>query len=776
MSTIVVDSENAISSPETAPDKLRKEIGMYWKKVAPPPIGQISLERPRFFDFSEDKITQFFIDSVQINDYFLIPRKRFNIAIKGNESQFRDQSQWREYCTSEISVGAKFLDHTFMWHEPTIESRLDRNFHNPQYEDLTKTYPTLQLLNYTLLSYPYKDLAPDIAKVSDIKTLFDPETYRVVTENNLETLFNQFETRIDNYSGSIQDSVLKQKNIFDLISDPNIQSVPSQFSVPIFQTSSFPYSFKIDLPDYLPTATATSFRATLREHGKTKNLYQSIKRNSDFFTRSFNLDGDNIEASLHNATNILFSDLMSGFSEGADEIFMLPEQEVSRNDTANRFVDQLNNVVFVSKLRSFIKSNMRDYADIAINPKNCPTFFMGYKIEKYINENTGGSPTQTFYTMDSELVDTQLKYGRPYYYVVKALVGILGSSYSYRNMFMSSDGDEMTSESGTVASETPSVFADVSDAKFKAFVEVNVEPSFQVLEIEVANFSTCFVDSPTLPPEAMFYNEKNKSSVEMILRPSFFKIESVVSQSDRELGRELQMFRESDASYINLLEISQDTTLRPTYFSGIYEIYRMETPPKSNLDFIDNFLATVDMSTQVLVQGREPFEQLSPPIKPIVGVREQSNQIAHYEDQITPNKKYYYLFRAKTYHGTPSNVTITYEVELLRDSDEYKLLVSEYEYPEPKTYTYNTNVKRIIKIEPNFERLLFRYPESEDPAPDNWSLDNNSLVAEGVTRTIKVRVTSKHTGKKIDLNLNFKLTKDDSFSNPTRPSGIISRN
>jgi hypothetical protein len=772
MSTIVVDTENFVNSPSTAPDKLRKEIGKYFGDVLDN-LGQPTAYGKSFRSLTEDKINQFFIEPVQLNDYFLIPRKRFNIAIKGNESEFRDQSQWRQYCASQISVGTTFLDHTFMWHEPNIEGELMKNFHDPAYEDLSKQYPTTQLLNYNLLSYPYKDLTPDLAKVSDIKTFFDEDSYRVTTTTELETLFGQFTTRIDNYSGSIEDSARKQKNIFDLISDTNITSVPGQFSVPIFDSGSFPYSYKITLPDFFPSQLATSFRATLRDHGKTKNIYQSIKRKSDFFTRSFNLDGENIDASLHNATNILFSDLMSNFSEGPDEIFMLREEEVGQNQVANRFVDQLNSIQFVSNLRSFIKSNMRNYEDVVINPKNCATFFMGYKIEKYLDEVS--APIQTFYTMDSALIDTQLKYARPYSYSIKALVGILGSSYSYRNLFMSADSGEMLSESGVAAEQTPPVFADVVDAKYKAFLEVNVEPSFQILEIEVGNLSTCFVDTPILPPEVMFYNEKNKSSIEMIFRPSFFRVESVFSENNRELNRELRLFRESDSAFIDLLQISGDTQFSPMYFSGIYEVYRMDKRPQSSLDFVDNFLTRVDMSTNVIIQGREPHEQLTPPTKPIIGVTEHSNQIAHFEDKIIPNKKYYYLFRAITYHGTPSNVTITYEAELLRDSDEYKLNVSEFEYTQSTTHTHTRNAKRIVKIEPNFERLLFNYPEGEEPTQNNWTLDNNSLLAEGTTKTIKVRVTSKHTGKKIDLNLNFKISKDDSFATPAPPPGISRR-
>ncbi len=130
----------------------------------------------------------------------------------------------------------------------------------------------------------------------------------------------------------------------------------------------------------------------------------------------------------------------------------------------------------------------------------------------------------------------------------------------------------------------------------------------------------------------------------------------------------------------------------------------------------------------------------------------------YFEDFIVPHKKYYYAFRALTYHGTPSNLTVPFEVELLRDSDEYKINISQYKYPSEKNYTYDKTAKRIIKVIPNIERLIF--DELDESNKMSYKLDEGNMLTKGQTTKFKIRVTSKHTGKKIDINLNLKLVED----------------
>ena len=64
--------------------------------------------------------------------------------------------------------------------------------------------------------------------------------------------------------------------------------------------------------------------------------------------------------------------------------------------------------------------------------------------------------------------------------------------------------------------------------------------------------------------------------------------------------------------------------------------------------------------------------------------------------------------------------------------------------------------KRLLKIEPNTDRLFFSFERSID----DYVIGDGSpkLVGQpGSTSRFKIRIKSKHTGKMIDLNINFTL-------------------
>lgn len=703
---IVVDTENIVSSLETAPDRLRAQIaGYYGPNNQGQNIGRI---------FDQDQFDNE-IETLATNELVLIPVKKNRIHLKGKESRFRDHAQWNDFISQTILTGRQFLDHTFDFNPPTVTNSFHKNFHHPQYEDATKTFPSNQLLNFNLISYPHKDKVEKVRNIGELRTEFD------LTEPTIDTLFDQFQNRVANYTGSIGEITTKQRNIFDF--------EPRDYS----SLTDYPYRFQKH-SDAIITSFS-GFSKTLFDYKKYKHLFQMLKKDLSFSNRSFTIGQDQISGKIYNAINLLTSTSINRFTEASDELFLLRENDVNHSDPSERFVNQINSVRFLSDMRTTINLASRKLEDV-FGSQTCTTSLIGYKIEKYL-DNDATNPIQTYYTTNNNFIDTQLKHGRRYIYKTKVLLGIFGSSYSYSNLVVAQSEAEPTTSPSPYMGE-----------KYWAHVDVEVRPSFQILEYEIDRHETAFIDFPTLPPYVEFYNRKDEGLLQMYFRPRFF---SMSNEQGEPVLASVGNLRPSDENIAELSLLSGEQIANPDYFTGIYEIYRIDRPPKSKDEFANYYLTTVDDQTGII----RPTQNMAGEI--------YDNMNGYFADKIIPNQKYYYAFRALTYHGTPSELTQPFEIELQRDSDEYKITVKEYHYPEQKDYTFQKSAKRLLRIVPNIERLLF----SEENASDSWELDEGNLVSSKAgpsnNKVFKIRITSKHTGKKMDINLTFKLKQDDSF-------------
>jgi len=479
MSIQITDSINVVSSLEAAPDKLRAEIGNYFQLD--------DQGRLREQNFSSGKIRSATITPQQTNQQTLVPIKKATILIEGAENVFRDHVQWNEFISNTIPRDTNFFDHTFSFVQPSVTNQFIKNFHHPEYEDSTKAFASNQLLNYNLISYPYE--SEKVKDIGYLRTEFD----QIPTDQiDVSTLMQQFPNRIANYTGSATEILTKQRNIFDL-----------DYQINNKRPTDFPFLFNSRKSEIVQSYSG--FVNLLISHKKSKNLFQSIKKDLSFSNRSFNIGQDEIQAKVYNVINLLTSTSIVAFSEATDELFLLPANETNHSDPSERFVNQINAVRFLAEMRRQIDQSSRDIEQI-YNNINCESFLLGYKIEKYL-DNDATQPIQTYYTIENNLIDTQLKYGRKYIYKTKVLVGIFGSSYSYSNIKIAqSEVDE--------DAPTPE--------KYWAQADVEIQPSFQILEYEIDNHETAFIDTPMLIPHVMTYGRKDKPIVNFLFQPRFF--------------------------------------------------------------------------------------------------------------------------------------------------------------------------------------------------------------------------------------------------------------
>ena len=753
MSNIFLDSQNFVNSLEEAPDKLRAEIGTYY--------GEDSNGQVRALNKSTGKLlANFNITEPQQDDRVLIPIKTQRIYFYGNEASYRDQIQWRDYVKSIVSQNTFFVDHGYVGKDILVDDDFKNNYFRPDYEDLSKTQNTNLLLNYNLVNYKHNDKANYVKEIAGFRTQFDDELYKVDSDDKVKKLITEYPGRLSNYTGSLSEASERQRNIFILSDDVNnISTEPYyvQFNDPI--PPPFPYQYEITISQYMQN---TGLRNSLRDRKIDKFIHQAIKRNLTFQNVSFrNPEGNSVPVKIHNLVDMILTTDLVNFNKDFNELFLLEEDELSYDSPIDRFVNGVRAINFISDFRSYFIPKAKSLKQIYDSEQHNTTV-IGYKIEKFI-DNDLTLPTQTYFISPPRnstiynFIDTQLKYARKYIYKVSALVVIVGSSYQYTNLHVSGEtrlppnNDEPETVSPfMISAQDNSIYEgqdlDIDNSKkHRAFVDVQVVPSIQVAEIPIFDKPVMFYDQPTMPPQVMLYNQSGQNKLEVILKPNL--------NSSYDSSYIFKKLTDADELELERLSLSADnfygTVFTSDYFTGRYEVYRMDTPPNFVTDFANNFLVEVDMDATVAFQSITP----SNPVK-VTSQRKQNNQIAHFEDDLIPNRKYYYLFRTLTYHGTPSNYTPIYEVELIQDSDETKINVSEYKLPETKDFIYRKMSKRIMKISPNFEHLFFTGDETNKQEALNGIgvLENKLLYNTKEGNLFKIRITSKHTGKKMDIN------------------------
>ena len=698
-----IDTENVIVNLGSEPDKLRAEVGKYLD-----PSGSDS-------NCGDNYVSMVTTESTDI-DTSIFSKKKYIGAISTSADYFRDMDQWHDYIRRTIVTDISFFDHTFDYDFSSdhVVNTFVNSYHEKNYEDFTKQYDTRLLANFNLLSYAYRNQIENIRQISQMLTSFDDSTFSIETTDILHEYFNNFSNRAQNYVGSLESAANKQKNIFFINNSDDF-----------FAKEEFPFYYQCNVANVRSGGNGLLNNISLTD--KEKNIYQALKNNALSRTRRFFTTNDKTSKNIKitSLTSLLTTANIAEFSEGPDELFLMAQSKIPPENNSNFFADQLNTVRCIGRIRSLINTAQRNFKDIIglDGPlKNCPVYDMGFKIEKFIG-NTQGAPIQTFYfkTLD-EFIDTQFNYGVKYIYRIKKLVAVLGASYKYTGLFYSDLDENGTvfyrNFEGETTENIPSGMVIGGQTEYKAFMNIEVNPSFQIVEVLLNENEQTFLELPVHPPIAQAYNQKNKGSIEFFLRPAGY---------EGPLSSEFT-----------------DDMLTSDYFYGKYRMYRLDHPPNDMSEFEQAFISEVD--EQMTLTFPSILERVQQTI---------DKETAFFEDVVRPHVKYYYAFKAVSYHGTESGFSNILEVELLKDSDEYKISVKDYIIKQSKNYTNKIMAKRLLRIVPNLERLLF----TSETSIDSYTIgdvDGEALFSHS-PRTFKIRIKSKHTGKIIDINVNFKI-------------------
>jgi len=272
-------------------------------------------------------------------------------------------------------------------------------------------------------------------------------------------------------------------------------------------------------------------------------------------------------------------------------------------------------------------------------------------------------------------------------------------------------------------------------SRFVASLPINHAPSLKAILVPyvIGGITIATQDKPPVSPNLSFYPFKGINNRVKILLQSSTGIQTekpiALRAEDRAFFEDEYLAQtgvEKAFAQITDLQFRSDDPV------DLYQLFRLRTAPTSYEDF-------------------ENFNVIDPPY----------GRAGSATDTIQPNRKYYYCARAVDIRGNISNPTHIFEIEMVSNSGQIFLRQSIFMF-ESIQPQYTKSGRRFIYIEPSLQQLGLS-PNANIGTPNINNPPNSSILgADGVdsvwNNTYKIRVTSKKTNRKLDLNVTFTNT------------------
>ena len=428
---------------------------------------------------------------------------------------------------------------------------------------------------------------------------------------------------------------------------------------------------------------------------------------------------------------------------------------------------------------------------------------LAYRVQKVGGTPSGDSRAQNtlqnywFMNTDSmedfTLIDTQVKYGTDYTYNVYAYVLTMGRRYKLSNLLLThqmsaedTDGDGAIDKwgvefydpsTGDVADQIYYVSGSSTDgatdpdpvdnefatgahswvsAPYVADAYLEYEFYPLIVEVPITSKTLKILDNPANATNVFPYQHSNASNkIGFGLYYDTFSQKSVpeaLSSTDISL-------RAAYANANDLLEderLSLESVSRPRFV----EIYRIAYKPTSRLDFTNGLISTIDLK---ISNYKTPENIFTGDIAPH-STYTYTNTF--FDEKIRTNQDYYYLFRILNEQRSLAQWSDIYKVNLVDDGGfVYSLFDTFFESDlEENTFvTPSKDIKKLIHLQPSewhmdLNTATADFNETAQSQLGNVFAGSADDLIWG--KTFKVRLTSKKTGKKIDLNITYNLNRE----------------
>ena len=417
---------------------------------------------------------------------------------------------------------------------------------------------------------------------------------------------------------------------------------------------------------------------------------------------------------------------------------------------------------FLSILLAFeriIRDKSRSYLEM-INGDLAYAETLAFKVCKHkvtVNAATGedefdiNNPDQSFYFPNVTALnkikyfDTQVKYGVKYKYIVYAYNLVLGNQYCYENLDQGLINDHRNLQG-------ESTYIKAFYAHQFTSAKIIETPYFEFETVQIRDLPPVFPEIEVVP----FKGVNNRirflmqtQNVKYTFTPEKFIIhEGGAGEQGSERYRHALQREFQQRPTGPIVFGSDDTDIT-------FEIYRTTERPRTYTDFAPHLRATMP---GILSTGQRA-----------VGMS--------FDDVIEPNTKYYYTFRCTDYHGGLSIPSPIYYVEIVDDNGRMYPIVDVFyvsAQPDMVPKTGSKAFRKYLHIGAAFAQKLIPATSIEnaglDPASTSGLQGLLGTSTEAVwtspplkglgeyhastdKKVFKIRIISKNTGKKLDLNV-----------------------
>jgi hypothetical protein len=420
-------------------------------------------------------------------------------------------------------------------------------------------------------------------------------------------------------------------------------------------------------------------------------------------------------------------------------------------DDSGLFLRKLISSIFSAKLNQIAEKTSRTHKEI-FSGKAAHHEVIAYRVAKHrvVDGTLNQNSEQNFYFGNpnelEDLIyhDTQVAYGSEFKYFVYAYVLAVGSKYAYRGY------------PGTMAAPEGDNFPYLGHGNYS--IMVHTIPDIKMYEIPYYGFeegeqSTGFMfDDPPVPPEVDIGGYRGVNN----------KIHITLSNSYGNFIEKPVVLEDKDSDSFAKIRRYQSLSKKQVAAGKV----RFKTDDLSNRFEVFRIGPDILTGETKKPAGYSDFQR-----RKIKIVNDASSDSAAFVDTLEPNKKYYYTFRSTDQHNNASNPTQVYEVELINNptSNLSYVTVAPYNFKDILSPRIKKSMRRFLHVEPRFEQKAIDFDleapnvniEEVISSPPSLGILKDSLFVDAGTenkdklKKFKIRLTSKRSGKKIDINIKF---------------------